>query len=167
MENFADLKIILHAGSTGISSACDAYCRDLGLGVAGTCNTPAGEGIIPLISLMIFLALAGKNPMEQIPLFSLEQKLNRLTGIYHGYKGIVKTRITQKSGILWWESIDENSNSLQETLPLIPQSNDFSNLKFDMHTGPGAKMTIEFSIKEDGSIHLFKERNYLHKVKEI
>ncbi len=167
LNNFGGSKVIFHPGSTGISSASNSYSPSLKIGISGVCNSPQGEMIIPVLSFMIYLALAGKDPMKFMRFFAIEQKVNQLKGKYVSYKGIVQIKIIAKLGLLWWVPTDSNTNSASEPLPLIPIHDDYRDLEFSIFTGFGSKVRVHFEIDQDGGIHLFRERNHLHRIADV
>lgn len=162
-DDFNGTKVITHSGSTGLSSANLFFVPEFNFGISFVCNNSVGESIFPILGFMLTAALKGIDPMGVFSYFSLEAKLANLQGLYTGYKDIVKRKITYENGLLWLQSADENDNSSELKLPLIPLDDTLEQLKFKLYAGPSAYMVLEFKYDSSDNIYLFVERNLLHK----
>ena len=159
-DDFFGHVLIGHSGSTGASSAHLSFLTDLNVGVVYACNVGGGElvGLVPSVALAL---LMGKDPFKEIPVFEIERKMAMLAGEYAGYKGIVKTSVVRKGGLLFIES---NEKGAEFSLALIPESDKLENLKFYI-PGAGVRMAAEFVVEASGKVDLYIERNRFHKTK--
>ena len=53
------------------------------------------------------------------------------------------------------------------SIPLIPDKDDYEDNLFYIYSGPGAKMSVKFSVKPKGKIDLYITEWIFHKVKEL
>jgi CubicO group peptidase (beta-lactamase class C family) len=154
--DFFGEKMIHHGGSTALSSAYLAILPDKGYGVAiagNVGNVPGGQ-----ISQAIFLALLGKNPINDHPALKFDNKIGVLIGEYETYKGINKITIKKKGPLLYAEIKEENI-----LLPLIPKDNEINNYNFYIPMN-GYTIPIDFHVdNEKGSVSFFLERNKFNK----
>ncbi|MBI9044947.1 MAG: beta-lactamase family protein [Anaerolineaceae bacterium] len=158
--DFLGTKVFTHGGSTGNFSSSIFYNRDLGFGISALCNGAGGEGILALFAFMVTAQLLGRDPYTTFSIFSLEQELRSLEGVYSCRGNAVRVRINYRQGRLWWESIDQNKNSPTGVHPLTAE-NDPSCRRFRFLNGPGAASEVVFFAGEDGLMRVKKDRNVL------
>jgi CubicO group peptidase (beta-lactamase class C family) len=159
-DDFFKRMLIGHSGSTGASSANLLFLPDLNMGVAYACNVGFGQ-LVRLAPHVALALLMGKDPFKEIPFFEIEKKNAMLVGEYAGYKGIVKTSVVNKGGLLFAESSEKGA---EFSYALIPESDKPENLKFYILLA-GARMPAEFVVEASGKVDLYIERNRLHKIK--
>ena len=159
-DDFFGHVLIGHSGSTGASSANLSFLTDLNVGVVYACNVGGGE-LVRLVPSVALTLLMGKDPFKEIPVFEIEKKMTMLVGEYAGYKGIMKTSVVRKGGLLFIES---NEKGAEFNFALIPESDKLENLKFYIPWA-GARMAAEFIVEASGKVDLYIERNRFHKIK--
>jgi hypothetical protein len=148
--DFYGHKLIHHAGSTGASSGFLMFLPDLNIGLAYTSNIGENIGSV-LLGILAFIL--GKDPLNEIPFFKMDQKLNQLCGVYEAYKGFLKLNVVKKGGLLYLES---KQKLMEMSVPLIPTSETLETLKFYMSTAPGQKWFVEFTV-ENGKVELYMD----------
>jgi len=159
-DDFFGHVLIGHSGSTGASSANLSFLTDLNMGVVYACNVGGGE-LVQLVPSVALALLMGKDPFKEIPVFETEKKMAILVGEYAGYKGIIKTSVVRKGGLLFIES---NEKGAEFSFALIPESDKLENLKFHIPWA-GVRMPAEFVVEASGKVDLYIERNRFHKIK--
>jgi hypothetical protein len=161
-DDFFGHVLIGHDGSTRASSANLSFLTDLNVGVVYACNVGArGRELVWLVPSVALTLLMGKDPFKEIPVFEIEKKMAMLAGEYAGYKGIVKTSVVRKGGLLFIES---NEKGGEFSLALIPESDKLENLKFYIPWA-GVRIPAEFVVEASGKVDLYIERNRFHKTK--
>lgn len=158
-DDFLGHKIVMHGGSTGVSSAQMMFVPDLGIGLVAAANT----GQIPMPVLICALAaLMGKDPDKEIPDFKIEEKMGMLTGEYEIYKGMIRVSVKKEGPMLYVES---ESWGTKKISPLIPETDMIEDYKFYTMSGPGKKTRVEFVVESSGKIDLYMDRNRFHKIR--
>lgn len=157
-NDFIGHKLIIHGGSTRVSSAQLMFIPELKIGLAALVN--ASPGPFPIL-LNAIAFLMGKDPEKEILDFEIEKKLNLLTGEYASYKGIFKVSIVKKGSIIFFES---KQRGMLRSFPLIPETDKLENYKFYTPVGPGRKMTMVFTVDPTGKIDLYDGRVRYHKI---
>ena len=159
-DDFFGHVLIGHDGSTRASSANLSFLTDLNVGVVYACNVGGRElvGLVPSVALTL---LMGKDPFKEIPVFEIEKKMAMLVGEYAGYKGIVKTSVVRKGGLLFIES---NEKGAEFSLALIPESDKLENLKFYIPYA-GVRIAAEFVVEASGKVDLYIEDHRFHKTR--
>lgn len=158
-SDFHGHKLVMHGGSTGVSSAQLMFLPELKIGLAATANV--GQVPIPVLQAALVMLL-GKDPEREIPDFTIQKKMDLLTGEYAIYKGIVTVSVVQKGAMLYLEG---ELGGQKMSVPLIPEGDLLDDLKFYIIQEPGKKLPIEFDVADEGKIDLYVERNRFHKIK--
>jgi len=156
-EDFLGHKIVMHGGSTGVSSAQLMFIPDLKIGIAAAANI--GQTPMPVL-IGALATLIGKDPEKEIPDFEIERKLAVLVGEYETYKGINKVSVKKKGSLLY---VDSEMWGTKTSYPLIPETDKIEDYKFYTIPGPGKKAPVEFVVDSSGKIDLYMERNRFHK----
>jgi CubicO group peptidase (beta-lactamase class C family) len=159
-DDFFGHILVGHSGSTGVSSANISFVPDLNIGVVYASNMGGSESM-GLISPVILAFLMGKNPLKEIPVFQIEQKMAMLVGDYAGYKGIIKISVVRKNGVLFMEVKEKLG---EQSVPLIPESDRLETLKFYTPM-MGMRTPVEFVVDDSGKVDLYVERYRFHKIK--
>ncbi|MHA1718537.1 MAG: serine hydrolase domain-containing protein [Promethearchaeota archaeon] len=163
--DYCGLKVLNHAGSTGNGSANLFYSHDLNIGIVGTANHEAGQTVLALVSFLLSAALTGKNPMEIFPSFVLGDIYNKLAGNYKGYQGIKQYQVQHRGGVLYLDEYDSEGHLMNNSRALFPIDDRVQPpFHFQIFNGPGARAVVEFSIDQQGHVHMFVERYFVHKV---
>ena len=157
-DDFLGHKIVMHGGSTGVSSAQLMFVPDLKIGLAAAAN--AGQTPMPVL-IGALAALMGKDPEEEIPDFKIEERLGKLAGEYEIYRGMIKVSVKKKGPVLYVESEAWGTKKIS---PLIPETDRIEDYKFYTISGPGKKTPVEFAVEFSGKIDLYMDRNRFHKV---
>ncbi len=167
-SDFCGVKIINHAGSTGNGSANLFYSHDLDIGIVGTSNSENAVAIYVLLSFLLSAALRDKNPMTVFPAMTLDGVYGNLQGIYSGYKGIAQFQVRYQTGLLYLDTLGPDGKPMGVERPLIPVSDNMSPpYHFHVFNGAWAREIIEFTIDEQGKVHMFDQRNFSHKIRNL
>ena len=158
-EDFLGYKLIGHGGSTGLSSAHFAIIPELKLGVISSGNVGASNGV--LISQTVLSMLLGKNPVEAIPFYKIEEKMEKFSGEYANYRKLTKVKVLLEKGILL---VETRYGKITNRYTLIPEDSKLEENKFYIYNF-GYKTPVTFEIKEENKIDMFIERNCFHKIK--
>ncbi len=162
---YCGIKAINHAGSTGNGSANLFYSHDLNIGITGTANHEAGQTVLALASFLLGAALSGKNPMEVFISFALGDIYDKLAGTYKGFHNIKHFQVEHRGGVLYLEECDNEGHPTNNARVLVPIDDRVEPpFLFHIFNGPGARATVEFTIDQQGHIHMFNERFFVHKV---
>ena len=109
--------------------------------------------------------------MSTVAVFTLDEKFDKLTGLYETYKGIHQLSIIKRGGLLYIEVEDKRITfgglTQGARVPLIPVSDTLDDLKFHIINGPAAKMTVEFSTKSRGKVDLTIAEWIFHKIRDL
>ena len=158
-DDFFGHKIVMHGGSTGVSSAQLMFIPDLKIGIAAAANS--GQTPMPVL-IGALVTLMGKDPEKEMPDFEIEEKLGMLVGEYETYKGINKVSVKKKGSLLYVES---EMWGTKTSYPLIPETDKIEDLRFYTISGPSKKARVEFVVNSSGKIDLYIERNRFHKIR--
>jgi len=158
-KGFYGYSMVQHSGGTGVCLTNIITIPDLNIGVFGTTNTSNEFSMFYHAGL---LALMGKNYEEELPLIKAMEHEKLLAGEYQSYCGLNKLTVTSSEMRL----LANMSNlDMPFGIPLIPDEQDLTNMRYFVYTGPGIKMIIQFTKQENGDIFATAERNLWHKVK--
>ncbi|MHA1673933.1 MAG: serine hydrolase domain-containing protein [Promethearchaeota archaeon] len=167
-SDFCGVKIINHAGSTGNGSANLFYSHDLDIGVVGTSNNENAIAVFVLISFLLSAALKDKNPMTVFPALTLDGVYGNLQGIYSGYKEVTQFQVRYQTGLLYLDMLGADGKPMGMERPLIPVNDSMSPpYHFHVFNGAWAREIIEFTIDEQGKVHMFDMRNFSHKIRNL
>ncbi|MCW4027235.1 MAG: serine hydrolase [Candidatus Bathyarchaeota archaeon] len=158
-NDFLGHKLVMHGGSTGVSSAQLMFIPDLKIGIAAAANT--GQTPMPVL-IAALAAMMGKDPEKEIPDFGIEKRLRMLVGEYETYKGINKVSVKKKAAQLYVESQEWGRKT---SYPLVPETAKIEDYKFHAISGPGRKTLVEFVLASSGKIDLYIDRNRFHKIR--
>jgi hypothetical protein len=158
-NDFLGHKLVMHGGSTGVSSAQLMFIPDLKIGIAAAANT--GQTPMPVL-IAALVALMGKDPEKEIPDFGIEKRLTMLVGEYETYKGINKVSVKKKAAQLYVESEEWGRKT---SYPLVPETAKIEDYKFHAISGPGRKTLVEFVVDSSSKIDLYIDRNRFHKIR--
>jgi len=153
-KEFMGQRLYSHIGDIVVSSAYVGFLPDRDLGVAILANASpdyilqsVGEGVISI--------LLGGDPMTDVPFWSVRQKLDRLTGQYESYRGILSGTITRDGTTLSFES----SGAPAISFPLIPKTTDPTDFSFYTHAEEGYTKDVRVDVEnEDIDIYLGRWR---------
>jgi len=157
-EDFHGHKLVSHGGNIGVASAHLAFIPDLKIGIAAAEN--AGQGPVPIFTGAL-IAMMGKDPEKEIPLFEVRKRLGKLTGKYATYKNISKGSVVEKNGLLYLES---KEGDVETSYPLIPETPTMENYRFHVVPLPGGRIPVEFTVDESGKVDMYLERNRYHRI---
>ncbi len=168
LENYCGHDTICHLGSTGKSGSGLFFIPDLHLSISAVANGGSSELVNLLIPLLMIAALNGKDPFSLVPAFTIEAKLESLTGIYTSYKDVFQAKIYKKGSQLFWEAENTNTLAYPDFMALIPEegNDNITTLNFYAILGPGARTPVIFS-ERNGKMSVLFERNLLYKKRDI
>lgn len=156
-ENYHGYTLISHSGASGVSGGVIGFIPELKLTFAMLYNV--GWMSLHLMDLALVL-LMGKSPDDEIPFFKRRKHINRIIGIYEGYKKVITATIKYENNMLVLETIDIT----KETLPLIPKDiTDPECMNFYVFM-PYGIMDVDFRRDINDNIIFEFERNLMHKV---
>ena len=158
-DDFLGHKIVMHGGSTGVSSAQLMFMPDLKIGIAAAANS--GQTPMPVL-IGALVTLMGKDPEKEIPDFEIERKLAVLVGEYETYKGINKASVKKKGSLLY---VDSEMWGTKTSYPLIPETDKIEEYKFYTISGPSKRTPVEFVVDSSDKIDLYIDRNRFHKIR--
>lgn len=154
--NFFGHELVVHTGSTGVSSAFLGFVPDLDIGVAYLSNTGYWSSSIPHAALAL---LMDKDPIEDIPYLKAEQQMVDLAGSYVSYRDILKVDVVRKGALLFAEIKGRWGDT---SVPLIPLTDKPEETSFYFYNAETGKMRVDF-VRENGKIRLYWERWVLQK----
>jgi CubicO group peptidase (beta-lactamase class C family) len=165
-ENFYGHKLLSHSGSTAVSGAHLAFIPEKKLGIAVACNT-GDPSVFTIVAQSILLTLLGKDPVKDLPIIQMDQKLNMLTGVYESYRGFSRATISREVGMLYLKIEPFIEWMGEQKIPLIPD--DIGNFKFYMMDiiVPGHKIPVEFKVESPQKIDLDLGRTIFHRIKPL
>jgi len=171
LEDFFGHKIVAHSGNTMVCGSSLMFVPEKKIGIAMAANTNRASSLLLGIPILMITTFLGKNPIKDIPFVTLDEKLDKLIGVYETYKGIHKLSIIKRGGLLYIEVEDKRitfGGLTQGTrVPLIPVTDTLEDLKFHIINGPAAKMNVEFSLKSKGKVDLIIAEWNFHKVRDL
>ena len=156
-EDFLGHRLVIHSGSTGVSSAVLGFIPELRIGVAFASNIGGYGSLIPHAALAL---LMGKDPEKDLPYLAEENDLETLTGAYEAYEGTNKVSVVKKGPLLF---LEYSSRWDEMSVPLVPQSRARGNRRFQIYSGEGALIPVEFVEGANGVMDLYMERWRLHR----
>lgn len=147
-------ELVEHGGTLGISAAYVGFLEDAQLGIAIGANTtpevhPASVG--PAVLAL----LRDEKPEAVVPYYGIDAKLDRVTGEYASFRGIVEATVerTNSASIeVTFELPDE-----ENTVTAQPRSADPDDLAFDVVTTGGVTAPLTFEAGDD-AVDLFFQR---------
>jgi CubicO group peptidase (beta-lactamase class C family) len=154
--DFLGERLIVHTGSTGVSSAFLGYIPERNIGVAYLSNTGYWSSTIPHGGLAL---LMDKDPTIEIPYLHGDNHREKLAGEYTSYRDVLRINIVKKGNLLYSET---KSKWAETSQPLIPVSDDLEENRYWLYQGESGKSQVEF-ILEDGATKLYWDRWVLHK----
>ncbi len=164
--NYFGHKLVMHGGQINGATSFIALIPDAKIAIAVACNSSEGQMPTAMVALIALASLLGKNPMKEFKFFEYEAKLEMLTGKYSSFKGIHKITITSFTSQLYFEREDPFDLPTR-TIPLYPESEDLSTLKFNYISGPMAKGHAEFRILSENKVDLILDDMVLHRQKDV
>ncbi len=171
LEDFFGYKIVAHSGNTMVCGSSLMFVPEKKIGIAMAANTNRASSLLLGIPILIITTLLGKNPIQDIPFVTLDDKLNALTGVYESYKGIHQLSVIKRGGLLYIEVEDKRITfgglTQGSRVPLIPVTDTLEELKFHVINGPAAKMDVEFSTGSKNKIDLMIAEWVFHKIKDL
>ncbi|MHA2504184.1 MAG: serine hydrolase domain-containing protein [Candidatus Kariarchaeaceae archaeon] len=157
-ENFHGQKLVQHSGSFIGASAWFSFLPEQARGVVMLSNHHPSPRIF---SQAILTESLGKDCTTEWPLLRLRAYQNRLTGIYHSYKGMSKLKVTTAGGQLFISSLDDKGRT-----GLLPWNGDPSTMDYYVPSEMGGRDPVQFVDKGD-DIFLHRERKLWKKVGEL
>lgn len=125
--SFFDDTMMLHNGGITGGYSHIAYLKEKKLGITLVTNYPA-ISYEPFYKL--FTSLLDKELSDQYPLLKRWEFINTLVGDYQTYKGILKSKVVNKLGQLFFETEEPKAS-----FALIPKSSNFDCLEFKFNYG--------------------------------
>ena len=166
INDFYGHKLVFHTGSTRASGSILIFMPQEKIGIV-MCINSGSDGVLVAISMMILMAMLGKDPMKDFPPIIMQQKLTLLTGIYETYKGLMRVTITNKNGILYCRIHSNNELLEDQVFPLIPETEFMEDFRFFTIDPFGSRLPIEFIVKNKKKIDLIVERDCFHKISNL
>jgi len=156
-EGFFGHNMVSHSGSILVSTAYQAMIPDLKIGIAAASNITG----FPYSALAegTFAALMGKNPADVVPSLKIDEMMDTLIGEYKTYKGLAKTNVVNRGGMLYLEQVDDG---VATSTPLVPEEGSFKSGKFFVWSQE-IKQPVEFVVHSKDQVDLYVERNRFHK----
>ena len=153
----AGTRVVGHGGSLLTSSSAVGFLPEEGLGVALCCA--AQPEVHPTVVLEgIVAVLQGEPPETAVPELGYRERVDRLTGEYESYRGIVSATVRDEGGHL---AVDLAAGPSEDEQVLVPEDPALGSWAF---TAPqsGRPMPVEF-VETEGGVDLFFDRYRLHK----
>lgn len=148
-SNFFGQKLVRHDGSMGVYTSSVAFLPNSNVGISILTNA---EGYSPsLLSLYGLLTVMGKNPKDFAP-FKHELLLQKLAGNYSAYKGTVVAEVKRNGDFLILSGED-----IGEQIILVPEESSSEGAIFYTQKST-AKLIVEFTFDESGSVEMIYER---------
>jgi len=154
--DFLGHELVVHTGSTGVSAAFQGFIPDLGVGVAYLSNTGYWGSSIPHAALAL---LMDREPLCDVPYLAQWMHWKRLTGTYSSYRDVFKVEVEQKGATLVGTA---KSGMGEQTVPLIPVSDDPCCSEFWVYGSETGRMKVWFELDEE-ECRLYYERWVLRK----
>lgn len=156
-KQFRDRTVLSHIGDIVVSSAYLGLVPEEDLGIAITANR-SPEYILQCVGEAVLAILFGDDPTEVVPFFSVRDTLDRLTGEYATYRGIVSGSLTREGTSLRFESDAPPALDVQ----LIPEPVGAGEYSFYIISEEGKRKPV--AISEDGeNVSITIGRWVLHK----
>jgi CubicO group peptidase (beta-lactamase class C family) len=129
-ENVLGYKMVSHGGSILVSTAYLAFIPQLKIGIAMASNTSGFP--YDVMAEGILAALLGKDPSEVVPTLQIEERMEKLAGVYETYERLSSVNVVNRGGLLYLEQRDIYTPD-DSTVPLIPEDDKLESFKFS-HT---------------------------------
>lgn len=156
VEEFMGKKFVGHGGSIAVSTAYIGFNDEYG--VAILVNTAPSTSPKEMAKACLSIAL-GRDWKEDVPYFKRQERMDRLIGEYHSYRGLKKAKIESMGGVLKLTFLERLE---QQTLILIPQDDMVEEHLFYALMADGTREPVEFVV-EDEEVDLYIGRWRLHK----
>lgn len=153
-RSFLDDELVEHGGTLGISSSYVGFLEDGELGVAVAANTTP-ETHPGDVGPAVLAILRDEAPSEVVPYYGIDAKLDRVTGEYESFRGIVEAEVERAAigGISVTLTLPEE----EHTFTAHPQSSAPDDLTFEVVTDGGVRTPLTFE-EADSGLHLFFQR---------
>ena len=158
VKNLFDEKVVSHIGDLAVSSAYLGFSPTADIGVAITSNI-SPEYILQSVGEAVFSLVLGGDPYEDVPFFSVREKLDRLVGEYETFRGVLAGEVTRNGTVLQFSST--NSSILEFTL--IPETPNPEDYRFYTISEEGQKKPLTVDVDEAGNVNIYIGRWRLHK----
>ena len=155
-EGFFGSKLVSHGGSILVSTSHLSLLPEEGFGVAMAANAagfPYDE-----FAQAIYAILLGRDPGD-VPPVKVRKKMEILSGHYYTYRRVDSLDVVEKQGMLY---IVRKGPLGTVSQPLIPEDPLMETNRFYIYMA-GEKQPAEFTIRENGRIDLYLERDVYHK----
>lgn len=160
-REFRGAEVFSHIGDIVVSSAYIGFIPEQDIGIALLTNVSpeyllqsVGEGVLSII--------LGGEPSADVPFWGVREKLDRLTGRYESYRGVLSGRVTRDGTTLMFES--EGTPLI--SFPLMPETTDPDDFSFQTRAEEGYTKDLRVDIDgEDVDIYLGRWR--LRKIADL
>ncbi len=156
VDEFMGEKFVGHGGSIAVSTAYMGFTGDMGMALL--VNT-APSTSPQQIARACFSVAKGRDHKADVPYFLRRERLRRLVGEYHSYRGLKKTKVEPLGGILKLTFLERLE---QETYALVPEQKLLEGYRFHAPMADGTMEPVVFDVNDDG-IDLYIGRWRLHK----
>lgn len=142
-----DDELVEHGGTLGISASYVGYLEDAELGIAIGANTT--PEIHPMtVGPALLAMLQGEDPVDVVPYYGIDAKLERVTGEYESYRGIVEAVVDRAEG----GGVEVTFTLPEEEQSFVahPRTADPDDLTFEFVTDGGVRTPLTFEDAGEG-----------------
>jgi len=156
-KTVAGAQVVEHGGSLLTASAAIGFLPDEDLGIALCC---VGQPAIHPMDIFdgVVAITQDERPTDAVDSLAFHDRVEKLTGEYASYRGVVTATIDVENGHL---RADINAGALEDSHILVPDDPSLSETTFSVPQ-PGRSMPVEF-VETEAGIDLFFDRYRLHK----
>ncbi len=156
IDEFMGKKFVGHGGSIAVSTAYVGFTPSIGIAIL--VNTAPSTSPQQIAKACLSIA-EGRDYKEDVPYFKRKERMNKLTGEYHSYKGLKKAKVEALGGVLKLTFLERLE---QQILALIPEDESLEENRFYAIMADGTKEPVEFDVNDD-KVDLYIGRWRLHK----
>ncbi len=156
VEDLMDDKFVGHGGSIAVSTAYMGFTQEFG--VALLVNTASSTSPQQVAKACLSIA-NGRDHTEDVPYFIRRERMRRLSGEYHSYRGLKRAKVEVLGGVLKLTFLERLE---QETYALVPEHKFLEDYRFHAIMADGTKEPVTFDVND--GIDLYIGRWRLHKI---
>lgn len=152
-RSFLDDTLVEHGGTLGVSASFVGFLEDAELGVAIGANTTP-EIHPATVGPALLAILQGEDPVDVVPHYGIDAKLDAVTGEYESYRGIVTATVERAQGGV---SVEFEFPDETHSFSAQPRTADADDLTYDVVGENGVRSPLTFEETGDG-VDLFFQR---------
>ncbi|MEM1529534.1 MAG: serine hydrolase [Desulfurococcaceae archaeon] len=147
-DDFQGRKLVGHSGSVLVYTAYLGYIPDEGVAVTVLSNSSGYP--LSLIGAYALTLLLGRKPEEALHVIKQEELLERLEGVYTGFKNTIGFKVKRVGGTLLLEDVVRKTQ-----IPIYPERLTSEHALFYAY-GLGVKIPVEFVIEANRVIMIYE-----------